>query len=966
MDDYPIDYTGYGPSSAGNAPTPYEMERQLRYQMHTNRNSMAMQHLDPYIAKAAERVVGQLTAGGANTPEEVRRVVYGTAAGQASLDTITAARIAGVVGYGDPMAYAAKIQAGVAGGGFNVHFGGSQGAQPGQVFGGSQYVSGQGIIAERATQSFLRSTLEGVYGKGSANPDNFYGIDMEGAGTIFQHIAKNGGLGNVGTIKRNASLVDRIRSAKNNELDKSIVDDLAKVDLSSDAAAKRSIDALMGDDSVGAKTKNALKSVQANPNAFVFNEENNRRVQDLMKVVGEGVASVVDIYENLSTGEAITKLESVSGMRIRDGATAKAATHQFEKLRNTARSVGMDEQVFMEIYGANARATLNQVMQVNGFDSRTLSLGKQVNAVINQDAMNYGSAAAKFAQQGIVAMNEAGITGIHTPETQAIIEDRQAGNIMAGQRFGGVALAQGSLDYLSEEKRAAAKKLLDKFYASDNIADMTTNARALDGMMIDLYGEDGLKGQTALAAKAQGMNQRLLSKTQEQRQRDINLNASQSKLGDMLGITDEKTQRELASQLAFGLGAQGLGAVMDSTTNNDMTGADRQNAVRENLLRGGITAESGFYERFFDESGRLKDRKGFSAAARAAVNANRGHASRFSEEYMINDRLDQYGANDGRKLRKEGGFLKNLATGFLSGDIKGFNDHTFMMMAEEIGQGGMLEGATTGSMDFRDNSKLMENLAQLDKLKGGELGAYAALGYDSREAMVAEMSKSGVDGLRAKEAFMELLNSDAEFSSLGLSGGGIDSLRVYDRSKMNALREKHGEEFSKRKDDMMSLTLLAPAFSDGFYKNQMDKLKSNGEFDLEGFDAATIYRNNNNDGGSFMMGDGQASFSRIQRMADTIIGMSDKDLAQLDKSGDLQKAFDHHKVQASNLKDAKLNKGVKTVTYQHPDGTTEEMDIDKAIKKNEIAQSKIQAFQNGEQFIPTIRVQNLYVEEKKD
>ena len=968
MDNYPIDYTGYGPSSSGNAPNSYDMERQLRYQMHTNRNAMAMQHIDPYIRKGAEKIVGQLTTGGANTPEEARRVVYSTARGQMSLDAITAARRSGVLGYGDPMAYAAKIQAGVAGGGFDINWGGSQGAQPGQVFGSNQSVSGQGVISERVSQQFMRSIMQGVYGKDNANPDNFHGIDMEGTGTIFQHIAKRGGLGSVATIKRNASLTDKIKSAKNNELDQTIVDNLSKVDLSSEASAEASLDALMGDDTVDDKTKNAIKSIKANPNAMVFNEENSNRIKELVKSIGSGVASVMDIYENLSTGEAITKLEEVSGMRIRDKATAKAAEHSFEKLRNTARSAGIDEQVFMEMYGANSQQTLGQVMQTMGLDSRTLALGKQANAVINQDAMNYGVAAHKYTQKGLAGLNEAGFEGLYTPDAQAIIEDRQAGNVMAAERFDGVALAQGSLRYLRGEKKERAQALLDKFYASGNIEDMTANSNALKGMMTEFYGgESGLKGQAALVAKTQGLDQKLLDKTQEERQRGINLGAPMSVLGDM-GITDKSEQRDIAEKLAFSLGSAGINAVMESSNNDKLSGEDRQNKIRESLRRAEISDDSGFYERFFDESGRLKDAEGFEAASAGAINSNRGHVSKFSQLDLINDQLDQYGAHDNRKLKGGGGFLKNLATGFLSGDIKGFDDHTFMMMAQEIGQGSILDGAATGVMNFQNNDKegLGKNLEQMDKLmKGGDLGAYKKLGYESREEMIAAMSQSGLKGKEATNEFMELLNSDSKYANLKMTGGGIDSLQFYDQEKLGELREQHGEEYNKRKDDMMSLTLLAPAFSEGFYKEKMEKLKGpDGTFDLEGFDAAEIYRGDGDHG--FMQGDGQASFSRIYRQADAILNMSAKDLGQLDKSGDLQKAHDHHLAQANKLRAAKKEKGIKTVDYQNPDGSVEKMDIDKAIQKNALAQAKIEAYQNGEQFVGTMRVQTLHIEEKKE
>ena len=147
-DSTPVDYTGYGPTGTGGAPTAAEHQQRIRNQHMTAQMARMAALTDPVALAASERIVRLQHGMSGAGPDQVRRAMFQSAPGQMAMDAAMLMRTTGMIGQGDPITAAANIAQGVAGGGFRMSIGGK-----GEF--GTGRVGGSGAISEHVSASFM-------------------------------------------------------------------------------------------------------------------------------------------------------------------------------------------------------------------------------------------------------------------------------------------------------------------------------------------------------------------------------------------------------------------------------------------------------------------------------------------------------------------------------------------------------------------------------------------------------------------------------------------------------------------------------------------------------------------------------------------------------------------------------------------------------------------------------------------
>ena len=460
-----LDYTGYGPTSAGRAPSAAELRRAAHNRYHSSRALQAMQYIDPATVAASERMV-QLGMGADKSPQAVRRTLYGTVAGQATLDAAFAARSSGLLGYGDPREYSKNITQ-MVGGGMRVSIrGGALDAQAGRMQGFNQRVSGNGAIAERAAITMQKQMLDNLYGEGEqADPSRLNGYDMTEASQVAARVVGRSGMGHLMHLEKNADIGTRIASAMQSEVDPNVraglaglTDDqkqkLANAERSGDSGELTRVINEVAATMEDPKAREALTNLSKSKHALVFNDENLKKVTDTVKEVTKGMAALNDIYGELSSDTAHAMLEQVHGGRITNKQQARAAARTVDNMRNAAEYAGMDPRQIMSMFATQQESVAGRVGDAIGLDNRSQQLRQKVGSQL----------AAKFTTEAVTTSADLaesykalGLEG-EAPSAEELLEDNIMMQVEAIEKIPGFLYSQGDLKGVKAEDRELVRE----------------------------------------------------------------------------------------------------------------------------------------------------------------------------------------------------------------------------------------------------------------------------------------------------------------------------------------------------------------------------------------------------------------------------------------------------------------------------------------------------------------------------
>ena len=509
-----LDYTGFGPTSAGRAPSAAELRRSATNRYHSTRAIEAMRFIDPTTIRASEQLIG-MGMGKDRSPEAVRRTMYSTAAGQGVMDAAMLARTQGMLGYGDPRQYSANVVQMMSGGFRGSVRGGGMDAQAGRMIGFNQRVSGNGMLTERAAIGMQRSLLDNLYGKGqSTDPRKLNGYDMTEASQVAARVVGRGGMGNMVGMIKNADFGQRMAAAEQSEIDPEILAKLqgiSKADKEKITNAEKSGDSSklqQAIDDVAATLKDpkaeaAFRDIAKSTDAMVFNEESAKKLSDTVKEVTKGMAALNDIYGDLSSDQAHALLEQVHGGRITNKQQARAATRTVDNMRNAAEYAGMDPKELFGLFAQQQQKSSERVGSELGMDART----QRHNQAMASKLAAAEAPKAAIAAKGIAeAARELGFDS-EGPTAEEIAEDSTMMQVEAAQKYKAYVLSQSDMKGLKKEQKAKLKEKAAEFKIASDAGD-TQAMRNIETEMQNVVGPDfetQIKQGQNVANLAQGM-----------------------------------------------------------------------------------------------------------------------------------------------------------------------------------------------------------------------------------------------------------------------------------------------------------------------------------------------------------------------------------------------------------------------------------------------------------------------------
>ena len=837
---YPHDQTGYGPTGAGNAPTALEMRKQRNNRFRTNRLSRAAQLMDPATISAVT-MAQQAVHGGSQNPDEARRSVFSSSAGQMALDAAFMARRVGAVGYGDPVNFAANVGQGVASGGFNTQVSGING-DGAPVVGSPSETKGMGPIAERVSTSFMKSIIGDIYG-GDTDPSNNYGYDMEETSQIFQTLASRGIIGDVVDVEKNATIAKRLeeggKAATNPEVRAGVAKALQQVKGAGDTEEERNaeLSEIIESAATDPRVKKELKAIQSNPNAISINDSEVKRVASINKEVVKGLASLSDLYSELSAPDALRKLEGISGTRITNRAQARQATQTVEELRQAAVAGGMDPAAYIK-YSMDLQASRQgDVAKVLGTDERTSSITKGATAVLHNTTMNEAMYEAQVMQREVEDMRANGVDVADAPTANEIAADKWQGVKRVGEQYKGYMLALGGKDSLNEDLQVKAEKEMETIRNEKGDTTASRNRRqAASNNLVRIFqkqntGEDG-RAPSVAELFAQRDIKTMLGEgaktgefgefTQKARNADLNWGNVTNKLKDNVGADAAK---KVFAPIRDKLGAGGLNALLDISKDDK---GNKLKRMKDTMSEVDMTDEEmdAITSTFFDESGATVEgsqkEKSIKELTTGLSNKRNGANSAWGRRKAAQLELEGGDKNGMReKIRDDKGKigLAGIANAMLSQDSD-FNSPESVALAleafknEEIAVEAIVDGEKvdltdkfTSGIDF-SQGLTEKGLESLDAANGKDMELFKKLkdpktgkAFENREDMI-EASKNNPELIN--EA-LRTIRTDEDYTGFTLTGGASNMTAMGD----NVANAAKGAGMQKKIKAMAGARMLA-------------------------------------------------------------------------------------------------------------------------------------------------------------
>ena len=958
--DQPLDWTGYGPTGTGGAPTTREMQQQFRNQHMTTRMAQAAAMNDPVAQAAARRMTGMLIGKAANT-DEVRRAMFHSTGGQAAQDVAMRMRTTGMLGQGDPIRAASSIAQGVAAGGFRMSVGGGMG------MGTGMQVSGTGAVSEHVSMSFMKKVMNDMYG-GTGDTSRMHGFNSQEVSGVFAKLAQRGGIGQVAHLQHGADLRTRLDAARSNAVDPDTKAELDKLNITGGSEAEQAANLQKMADATGNKKVMAeVKALIKAPAALIVNKQEVDRVGQVVKDITESLTGLSDIYGNLSAPELQNKLEQITGMKITNREQAAQASAQVAKLRGAAVAAGMDPRAFMDWSGDTQAQLRGEVAGAIGADGRHSSMVSRITAKMHNGMMVDSAFAAQQANQAVMQGRKLGVDLGDAPAMDEIYEDKKQGRMQFLNSYAGITMAQGGMDNLSGQQRKDAEGLLKQFQSTTDPNKRATIEEQMKALWASAYSGPGQEVDfNAVMASRSG--KRMLEKAYsnpeaaremermaaEERRDALNINPLIKSL-DSAGIADAAGAGNV---MLKNLGLSGMGDMLRNSGTGG-SAADRLKMQRDTLARAGLRGGDAdkYMEQFFDKDGRIKDKKGYAQAMKFLGDADyEPGMSIFDQAGVGAARVAAIGSESMREKMsaKDGKIsLNSIATSLATGGMKaGISDPESMVLAmQALGGAGLsipelrdkdgkMVDATSQYATGIDFSKGLtpEGMRELSRIHGKDLDLHKKMGFESEADLIA--ATQGEGGANTLADAIERMQTDKDYLGLNLRGTAGSMSAITDSAKDSFL---NSGAVSRKMKQAGAAKMIANAMGlDPKYKSSIEDDIAKGKTpDLGMFAAATFDKSKlvkGKDGLGVTLGEG---FDRNMKLSGRIGDASAEEmasLAALNEGGEMTGVLE---AQLAEVKKARDEGDAKTVSYKNAEGTTVSSPIEATITQLQDAISKL-------------------------
>jgi hypothetical protein len=819
-----LDYTGFGPTGTGFAPTHRQRQQAAAARARTQRAAVAMQFIDPYVGAFA-RTANQVFQAAGN-PGDARQQIYGTASGQAVLDKAMALRRTGMLGHGDPLTYSTNIMQGVAAGGFGIQMGGhalqrdENGVRrPVPVFDPGTRVSGMGAQTEHMGIRVMQQAMDQLYGKGEvADPRKTHGFDMAEMSMLYNDHLRNNGMGKAMKVVSNARAGDKLSAALQSEIDLNVrrhLEDVASdVDDPNGRFAKRrqAIFETADDDTKAAyhadpalldsaaladiskefkdpKIQKHFKDMADAKTAVVTNHQVIKEATDTVKEMAGGMASLMDLFGEMSMVEGIMQRNAMFGTRLRDARAAKRENQIINSMSAAATLNGIDPQAFGQFAMLRQQDMLQNFKQLYGVDAKDDSVLNQTVAEMSRNIDIQANMRLHGATQAAKAARDAGL-GNSLGEVATLDEihaDLQEGAGLLATNYQFVTALAGSKDLFGKEDNAIANRFVSEFQNSKDVNER--NAIEARARAFYMRRGDHKTLETAMKAVREDTGRLgredpyLLGDMIDTVQRGRHQALNRSRLDSVLGGDTAAT-----SVFAEQLGSAGLTAMVDIANTDEAAPGDRAKALSELFAKSGMSDEqiSLTKARYLNNDGSLKggtaDELVLLSKALTTYEKH-GTDSVYGKKIEGARSLQALGESSARaKLGDQGISIRGVLNAFAEGKITGINTDEEKIMALKAmhDMGITIPGAERFDADV-DLSKLdKRTLGRLRSVFGDDFDLAGQFGM-SEEEFMAKYNED--EGFRAKAFARMQHNPDASIS------GPIDRAALISKEALDALED---------------------------------------------------------------------------------------------------------------------------------------------------------------------------------
>lgn len=967
----PIDYTGYGYSSGGFAPTAADSADARRNKQQMDKMSDYMQKLDPVLNRTLETLIRTQVRNGA-TPEEARRAAFGSSQGQLLSDFTLGMRRTGFLGQGDPINYGRNILQGVSGGGFSVNVQDRNGGASGL----NQGVMGGGMLAGQASMQMAKDLMTQLYGKDGADPREAYGHNMEQASMVFRKLSERGALGNVGTFRRysddkdsadykmSASAVDeKLANARRQE-----VDPLIKAALegtSADNIGDRIAEATKKGDKQVAE---ALGNIQTGNSTFALDDKNTKRVAEITKETLKGLSNLKDIYGDLSNPQLLAQMESLTGIRITNQAESRKAANMTSKLIGSAEATGNDPAGVISMVMSRMGLTQQRVAAAFGAE---LGEGGTRSATGKRIAAGMANATAVDSMETEAAMRDDAArtnstlgTAIRPKSKEEIMADNEKQNAVWSEQNKALALGSGLAETTFKDDKEFTAAYRNALSAAKSATTETERAAAnsqMERVIQDKLGrssEDYLKtgqGTEALAnadwqslsdasnvasaaAARTDLSDQLMRKA-GMSEGDVKLasQAFRSRLGTsgmerLAGKSKEERATELKKMVSEGYLSE---AQSEAVVKNMESMSDKQFAAQMT----DVGNSSGGGRALYDvEVGK----------AEASARANKQQREAFSDDKGLS--------------------VKSIANAILSDPKKNsLNTDTKRLFALEAMQKAGLAGDLAPVT--RINTEDGFNQEEMDKIRKAtgddKFAIHTKLGFESEADMIAAQAKD--PSLKRK------IQRELDANTSLISGGTPDDMYFANADQNDAIKERASRfEMAAKYKDLVGM-------EQGASSEALDEYMKTGKWSQGGLspefkaDGKQDLYDSDGDGGFFNWNDeknnpeDKAHFSqalKFQKLAARVNSKEEgADMIAMNAmtGGSLVKGMED---QLKQYEDAK-SRGMSTIETVDKDGKKQTQNADAAIKELTDAIAKLKSDDGQGKVVQEMTVSVLKVERQE-
>jgi hypothetical protein len=284
---------------------------------------------------------------------------------------------------------------------------------------GSETVHGAGAITEKVAGVMQERMMKSLYGAGTADPEDFYGMAPDEAAGIVSGVMRRGGTKKMVNIIEGATGKQRMDAAIDEQGNPVVKNQLQQMRKHMEGMSEKDQQAFLNAEAVNPANDETLRkevgSMGKSTTAVQVLEKGSKDVFATVKAVAKGVAALKDIYGDLASPEMATALTGIDGQSSLKMARRQASV--ISQVTNAAAVGGMDPKAMFDLIAQLTAKDAQRTQKAYNQDNAGDAPGSAT--VRNAIASEAGVRGAKAAALGKDAQGKAEELGYDNAEVFA-------------------------------------------------------------------------------------------------------------------------------------------------------------------------------------------------------------------------------------------------------------------------------------------------------------------------------------------------------------------------------------------------------------------------------------------------------------------------------------------------------------------------------------------------------------------